>query len=66
MLKNENKAEGQKTNILEKKYTKKALIKSNVYKDNRDLLNTLLENNKTYTKSEIDKLIDNYLKRRVK
>lgn len=48
------------------RYNKERILASGAYKKNRDLLNVLLENDKSYTKQEINKLIEGYLKREVK
>ncbi len=42
--------------------TKKAIIESEKYGKYTDLLNTLLEDKKEYTDSEVNKLIENYKK----
>lgn len=49
----------------ENKYTKNRILTSETYKNKRDLLNVLLDDNKEYTKADVNKLIDGYLKRRV-
>jgi len=56
-------AEKTKTPLV---YSKRQFINSEKYKKQRDLLNVLLEDNKFYGKSEVDKLIDDYLKGKVK
>jgi hypothetical protein len=50
----------------EKKFSKKRIIASEIYKANRDLLNVLLDDGKEYTKTEVNKVIDGYLKKEVK
>jgi len=47
------------------RFTKRQLLKSNYYKNKKDLLNTLLNNDDYYSKDEADKIIDDYLKRSV-
>lgn len=47
-------------------FSKQAFISSKSYKPHRDLLETILESEKSYTKSEVNKLIDDYLKGKVK
>lgn len=47
-------------------YTKQSFLKSKNYKDKKDLISVLLDDNKSYTKDDVNKLIDGYLKRRVK
>ena len=49
----------------EVKFSKKQLVKSARYKDNVDLVNTLLEDDKEYPLSEVDELIEKYLKGKV-
>ena len=47
------------------KYSKERILASSLYKKHRDLLNTLLENNKSYTKNDVNETINSWLKRRV-
>jgi hypothetical protein len=47
------------------KYTKQDLLASNKYKDKIDLLNALLLDNKEYSLKEVDKIINNFLKKGV-
>ena len=47
-------------------YSKRQFLNSEKYKKHRDLINVLLENNKFYSKTEDNKLIDNYLKGKVR
>ena len=47
-------------------YSKRQFLNSEKYKKHRDLLNVLLENNKFYSKTEVEKMIDDYLKGKVK
>ncbi len=49
----------------EKTYFKSAYLKSKKYKGKKDLINTLLSDNESYTENQVNKLIDNYLKRRL-
>ena len=55
----ENKAE-------ETKFVKIQIISSDKYKNRADLLNVLLEDDKEYTLSEIDKKLEDFLGREVK
>lgn len=48
------------------KFTKKQLIKSNKYIGKRDALNALLENEKTYTHKEVEKILNDFYKGGVK
>lgn len=52
--------------IKENIFTKKQLILSKKYGDRKDLLNVILEDNKSYSIKEVDKLIDNFMKAKVK
>lgn len=47
-------------------YSKRQFLSSEKYKKHRDLLNVLLEDNRFYSKSEVEKMIDKYLKGKVK
>ena len=47
-------------------YSKRQFLNSEKYKKHRDLLSILLDDNKFYRKSEVNKLIDNYLKGKVR
>lgn len=47
-------------------FTKQQLAESKRYKKKRDLLETLLENGKTYTIAQVDKIIGDYLKKEVR
>ena len=46
-------------------FTKSQLVASETYKKYRDLLNATLEKDKTYTKEEVDKIINDYLTKAV-
>lgn len=50
----------------EPSYTKQSFLKSEKYKDKKDLISVLLNDNKSHTKTDVNRLIDSYLKRRVK
>lgn len=50
----------------EPKFTKEQLIKSKMYRHQIDILKIVLEENKIYSISETDKLINDFLKRKVK
>ena len=50
----------------EPKFTKEQLIKSKMYRHQIDILKVVLEENKTYSIPETDKLINDFLKRKVK
>lgn len=46
-------------------FTKEALVKSERYKDKRDLVNALLEDGQRYTLELVDKIIDEYMNKEV-
>lgn len=52
--------------IKENIFTKNQLILSKKYGDRKDLLNVILEDNKSYSIKEVNKLIDNFMKAKVK
>lgn len=47
-------------------FTEQQLAESKRYKKKRDLLEALLENGKTYTIAQVDKIIGDYLKKEVR
>ena len=47
-------------------FTKQQLAESKRYKKKRDVLEALLENGKTYTIAQVDKIIGDYLKKEVR
>lgn len=47
-------------------YSKKQIIKSKKYENNRDLVNALLKDDKNYSLVEVDKMIDSFMKGAVK
>lgn len=49
----------------ETRYSKKQLVSSKKYASNRDLLQVLLEDNKSYTLKEVENKIKEFKKRRV-
>lgn len=48
------------------KHSKEVLLTSKKFKDKRDLLNTILENDKSYTFSEVESKIKEFLEGEVK
>lgn len=48
------------------KYPKRQFLKSEKFRKHRDLIDVLLEDGKFYSKSEVYKAIESYLKRSVK
>ena len=51
---------------VETKYSKEQLLRLTVYADRKVLLSVLLKDGVTYTKAEVDTLLNNYLKGVVK
>ncbi len=51
---------------IEKKYNKNQLLNSKKYQDKRDILNVILENDKSYSFKEVDILIFDFFEKRVK
>ena len=49
----------------EVKFSKNQLVSSSRYKDNIDLVNTVLEGDKEYSLAEVDELIEKYMKGKV-
>lgn len=47
------------------KYGKEEILKSDAYKKRADILGVLLEDEKEYSFSEVDKIIDNFMKKGV-
>lgn len=47
-------------------FTKEQLLSSQRYKNKRDVLNALLFDTKTYTQKEADRLIERFMKGKVK
>lgn len=66
----ENKIQIKKENVENKseetKFVKSQIVSSDKYKNRADLLNVLLEDDKEYTLSEIDKKLEDFLDREVK
>lgn len=66
----ENKIQIKKENVENKseetKFVKSQIISSDKYKNRSDLLNVLLEDDKEYTLSEIEKKLEDFLSREVK
>lgn len=46
----------------ETKFTKEQIIKAKKYRDRRDLVNAILVNNNSYTLTEVDELINKFMK----
>lgn len=47
------------------KYTKESIIGSEKYRNRADILNVLLEDDKTYNLDTVDKMIDKFMKGKV-
>ena len=66
----ENKAQSKKESTENKsdetKFVKSQIIGSDKYKNRADLLNVLLEDDKEYTLSDVDKKLENFLDKEVK
>lgn len=48
----------------ESKFTKRQLLNSKKYQHQTDLLNAILESDKSYSISEVDKLIKDFMKKK--
>nr|WP_317356792.1 hypothetical protein [uncultured Tyzzerella sp.] len=44
-----------------KKFYKEQFLKSNLYKDKKDIINALLKDNQLYTKNDVEKIIKKYM-----
>ena len=66
----ENKAQTKKESAENKsdetKFVKSQITGSDKYKNRADLLNVLLEDDKEYTLSDVDKKLENFLDKEVK
>lgn len=66
----ENKAQLKKENTENKsgetKFVKSQIIGSDKYKNRADILNVLLEDDKEYTLSDVDKKLEDFLGKEVK
>nr|WP_321026631.1 hypothetical protein [Clostridium neonatale] len=52
--------------VIDSKYTKQQILKSKRYSDKQDLINALLEDNGHYTLSQVDEIINDFMKGEVK
>ena len=64
--KTQAKKESTETKSDETKFVKSQIIGSDKYKNRADLLNVLLEDDKEYTLSDVDKKLENFLNKEVK
>lgn len=66
----ENKIQAKKENTENKsdetKFVKSQIIGSDKYKNRADILNVLLEDDKEYTSSDVDKKLEDFLGKEVK
>lgn len=53
-------------NVQEKRFTKQQLLKSEKYEDRKDIVNALLKENRDYTVSETDFIIEQFMKGEVR
>lgn len=59
-------AESEKVQSVQTEFTKEQILMSAKYHDQRDLVHALLDENKKYTMESVDKLIDEFMKGKVK
>ena len=59
------KTSKKENKIIEEKYTKKQIVNSKTFIDNKDLLNAVLKEDESYTKQEVNKIIENFKKGKV-
>ncbi len=52
--------------VIEEKYTKDAILRAEKLSWNKDVLNILLEDDKEYTLSEVEKIVNDFNTREVK
>lgn len=62
---NDIKSDDVKSNV-EIKFSKKQIIGSNRFRDKKDAIGAILEDDKEYTIHEVEKLYDNFMKGEVK
>ena len=56
----------ENTEVIEEKYTKDAILRAEKLSWNKDVLNILLEDDKEYTLSEVEKIVNDFNTREVK
>ena len=61
-----NSAEVQSSATVEQKFSKAQILASAQYANRRDLVDALLDDNKKYTKAQVDELINKFMKGTVK
>lgn len=52
--------------VIDNKYIKQQILKSKKYSDKQDLINALLKDDTQYSITEVDELINNFMKGEVK
>ncbi len=62
----ENLKKEEKEVIVKDKFTKEQLISSKKFSNNKDVLSALLEDDKEYSESEVNEIIENFMKGKVK
>lgn len=55
-----------KSEPAERKFSKDQIVRAAKYRNRRDLVTALLDDGKQYTINEVDSLIDNFMKGKVK
>ena len=59
------KTSKKENKITEEKYTKSQIIKSKTFRGNKDVVDAVLKQDKSYTKQEVNKIIENFKKGKV-
>lgn len=62
----EIKTETDKPKTTKPVFTKEQILSSKKYQHRKDVVNVLLKDDQSYTSDEVDKLIDDFMKRKVK
>lgn len=57
---------GTKNERAEPKYTRQQVLESARYKGRRDLVSALLEDGRRYTIAEVDRMVDQFMKGKVR
>lgn len=58
--------ENKETDVIEIKFSKSQLVESKRFSGQKDLLNTILEDDKEYTLEEVVSKVEKYMKGKVK
>lgn len=64
--KKDRAAAGTESERAEPKHTKQQVLASARYKDRRDLVSALLEDGRRYTVAEVDRMVDQFMKGKVR